>query len=328
MQNERAVSFDYLEELGLSPSFEGIKPLSLDSFIQADWIADEVDQLWLSNYEQNKRYGLARFPRTSYAKGKAVVFAGSSPAVLKQINTLKSLDQNYIIVACNAIYPRLIDEGVRVDYVFALEAHSHIVKDFEKYPYQSTLVTSPFICPKVHEVWRGAKWVYYLGGGRAYKAALEKDGINDIDIGGGNVISTAMVWAYKYLQARDFILIGTSFAYYDDGYYFDGRSTEKVGDLEAVPIKAVDMYGAVVKTTAPLCMYKTWLETWARYATDAHIINSTENGTLGVMPRLVSRGKDDFQYTLTFLPWFNIVPLTVAVEAYNLKFKEMKNGDG
>jgi hypothetical protein len=167
--------------------------------------------------------------------------------------------------------------------------------------------------------------MYYLGGGRKYAAMLKTDGIEDTDIGGGNALNTAACWAYKYLSARDFIFLGMSFCYYDD-YYFDGRTTEHVCqfDEKIQKIKAIDMYGEMVQVTPSQLMFKTWLENYVRCAKDAHFINSTEDGILGVVPEVLSFDGTDGTYTLKYLPWISIIPFNVAVDSYRRLFMEAK----
>lgn len=321
MQDECvAVDFDYITP---EIAVDGVSAIPLTQFIGSEWVTPETDRLWLDNYRKNRILNIQRFERDCSAVNKVVVLVGSSPAVKRQIDTLKGLDEHYIIVACNAVYSYLVQNGVKVDYVFAIEAGWHIGRDLSIQDESTTLIASPFVCPSILHKWTGTKAFYYLGGGNQYHAELLNDGIKDIDVGGGNVVSTAMLWAYKYLAAREFIFIGLSFCYYDD-YYFDQRSTTAVGGFDQPPIYTVDMYGQAVKTTMPLMMYKTWIEGYSRLLTGAHFINCTEDGAFGTMPNILSRNGDNVSYTIKYIPWINIVPLTVAVSAYNQKFKEIK----
>ena len=321
MQDNCAIDFNYLNKIGLDKPTWGVTPFELNDFVGPEWVADWLDELWCENYSVNKNKGIPKCSRSWEGRGKAVVFVGASPAVLKNIDTLKTLGDDFIIVACNGIYGKLLQEGVRVDYIFALEARPHIAGDFTIQDEHAELIVSPFVAPAVLEAWKGKTSMYYLGGGRKYSAMLE----TDTDIGGGNALNTAACWAYKYLNARDFIFIGMSFCYYDD-YYFDGRTTEHVCkfDEKSKNIKAIDMYGKMVQVTPSQLMFKTWLENFVAQAKDAHFINATEDGILGVVPEILSFDGTDGTYTLKYLPWISIIPFNMAVDSYRRLFMEAK----
>ena len=329
MQDQcEAVDFDYLKDIGLDNPVLGARPIDLNDFVGPEWVASWLDDLWCENYRKNSTYKLKRFAKTWDSRGKAVVFVGASPSVTKHIETLKTLDNNFIIVACNTVYARLLQDGVRVDYIFAVEARPHIAKDFTVQDEHTELIVSPFVAPEVLEAWKGKISIYYLGGGKKYAELLELDGIKDIDIGGGNALNTAVCWAYKYLSSADFIFIGTSFCYYDQ-YYFDNRTTDYLCqfDPKDVKVKAIDIYGSAVNVTPSQLMYKTWLESFVRYAKDAHFINSTEDGILGVMPEIVSIEGENVSYTIKYLPWLHIIPFDLAIKSYRQLFMEAnRNG--
>jgi hypothetical protein len=182
------------------------------------------------------------------------------------------------------------------------------------------------VAPGVLDAWKGKKSFYHLGGGRKYAELLKQEGILDEDIGGGNVISTACPWSFKYLGVKDFIFIGTSFCYYED-YYFDKRTTDYVCEFDEnqKKIKAVDIYGDVVSVTPSQLMYKTWLENFIKYMKPTcQFTNATEDGILGVVPKILSVDGENVKYSLVYLPWINIVPFISIIEWYNKLFEKMK----
>jgi hypothetical protein len=215
-----------------------------------------------------------------------------------------------------------------VDYIVALEARDHIIKDFKVQDDHAELIVSPFVAPGVLDAWKGKKSFYHLGGGRKYAALLKETGIEDEDIGGGNAINTACAWSFKYLNIADFILTGTSFCYYDQ-YYFDNRTTEFVCKFDdEKKIKAVDMYGEIVNVTPSQLMYKTWMENFIKYMQTCKFTNATEDGILGVMPKILSVEGENIQYSLVYLPWINILPLENVVGRYREILTKMNATEG
>jgi hypothetical protein len=324
MQDRCEADFNYLKDIGMDKPIDGIKSFDMNDFVGTGWVEDWVDELWCKNYKINMASGVKRFEKSCKGLNKVAVLVGASPAILKQIETLKTLDNNFIIIACNGVYAKLLEEGVRVDYIVALEARDHIVKDFVVQDGHAELIVSPFVAPGVLDAWKGKKSFYHLGGGRKYAALLKETGIEDEDIGGGNAINTACAWAFRYLSSGDFILIGTSFCYYED-YYFDKRTTEFICKFDDEnKIKAVDIYGAVVNVTPSQLMYKTWMENFIKYMKICRFTNSTEDGILGVMPKILSVEGENIQYSIVYLPWISIIPFDLVVDKYRQLFSEVK----
>lgn len=298
----------------------------LQEFVSKSWIGEEMDNLWMENYRKNQPIKV--FPCTGEGAGKVVILVGASPAIRKNWTALKKCDDRFIIVACNGTAKFLVENGVKVNYVFAVEARDHIAPDLDFESRNTVLVASPFCSPKALNTWRGERYHYLLGGGAEYQKALHRDfGKERIDIGGGNVISTAFLWAYKYLKSRDFIFTGMSLCYYDE-YYHDGRSTKHVDkDINRWRgwYQALDMHGKLVNTTPALTMYKTWLETFLKPEyTQANITNSTEDGILGVYPDPVEID-GQLLFKTKYVPWMNIIPLRAAILGYIMLMDEKEN---
>lgn len=319
------LQFDYMSEL--TPEVPtGCGRIPIQEFVSRSWIGEEMDRLWVENYRKNRPLNL--YHVTNEGIGKVVVLVGASPAIKKNWQALKRCDDRFIIVACNGVAKFLVENGVRVDYVFAVEARDHIAPDLDFDAKGAVLVASPFVSPKALEVWRGPRHHYLLGGRDKYQEELKADWSEArIDIGGGNVVSTGFLWAYKYLGSRDFIFAGMSLCYYDD-YYHDGRSTKHVdNDISRWKgwYRALDMHGQLVDTTPSLTMYKTWLETYLKPEyTQANITNSTEDGILGVYPEPMEV-EGNLMFQTKYLPWMNIIPLRAAILGYIMLMDKKEN---
>lgn len=326
MQDKSIITpnFDYFDLLKTN-MVDGVGRLDLNDFIDGGWITDDMEDLWIKNYIKNKPF-MNTYPRTGCKKDKVCIIIGASPAIKRQIETLKeiSTDPRFFILSANGPYKFLLSNGIVPEYVFAVESRDHIVNDLSEAHEDTTLISSPFISNKITRIWVGKHYFYLLGGGKRYGPLLENDFPGNVDIGGGNVVSTSMLWAYKYLGCRNFIFCGMSLCYYDD-YYFDGRTTKYVvSDIEKYKsnYQAIDMHGNAVNTTPALTMYKTWLETYTRYAEDTVFINSTEDGILGVYPEPIEMEGTIIKFTVSYIPWMSIVPLKIAIDGYKQKFKE------
>lgn len=326
------IDFDYHKEVintSVSGEIERINPNDLIK--GPTWVSKELDGLWLENYKKNKPY--LKLPFKTNRMNETFILVGASPAIKRNIHFLKNLPEGFVLISPNTTVKHLLKKGIKPDYVFAIEGKDNIAQDFDFDSTGMTLLTSPFVCHEAVAKWRGDLYTYFLSGGQKYKQAIEKDwtGKCDFDIGGGNVLSTSYLWAYKYLNARHFIVMGMSLCYYDDkDYYFDGRE-KKSDPLEhwAKWLKAVDMYGTIVTTTPPLLMYKTWLEAYVKYAIEyggGSFINATEDGILGVLPEIIEQEGLKVRLQPKYIPWFNITPLYLAIEGHKQRMEDIKNG--
>lgn len=311
-------NFDYMKLLDV-PQVEGIETLPLDDFVKMKWINDDLKAVWRKNYAINR---LQMNVSQKRQLSKCCILVGSSPAIKKQKKELKKarLNDHFIIIASNGAYGWLLDNDIEPDFVMLIEGRYHVVRDVKRQS-GATLVVSPFVDPAVYDTWKGRIETFPCGGGEGFNDLIKKD-LDEIDVAGGNVINCAFLWSYKYLGCRDYISIGMSLCYYDS-YYVDDRSTEHISaDLDH--IKAVDMTGNIVNTTAPLLLYKTWLETYSRYS-GANFVNCTEDGILGVYPETTKIENGVVSGRVKYLPWMSIAPLNLAIEAYNNKLGDHKN---
>lgn len=317
------IKFDYIKDI-CENQVDGLDILDLNDFVGSSWINESIDNLWFENYAKNKPR-MDRFPKSKIGQQRACILVGSSPSILNQVDQLKRAweDDRFLIITCNASLRFLLENHIIPDFVFSIEARDHIQTDFECDTKGLTMIAGPFLNPNVVEKWKGELYFYIFGGGEKYAEQLKNDWGEDIDISGGNVLSTAMCWAYRYLTCRDFIFIGMSLSF-KDNYYFDSRSTENVSlDLNDYKkwLQAVDMNGNLVYTTPALCMYKTWIEGFTRKL-GCNITNATEDGILAVYPEPVKQiDAENFQFKVRYIPWINIVPLKVAIDGYKAKFE-------
>lgn len=322
MSQEPTIKLDtaYADRL-LNPEIK-LPKINVTDFIESRKIPDDLDDLWVQNYTENKDL-IRPFPRTQIGLGKAAILVGASPALKRNCDALKEIDEKFILICSPTTIKFLQEKGIRIDYVFALEGRKHWLADIDCDTSRLTLIASPFIYPEVLRRWQGEIWFYMIGGGRKYEEVLAQDWPDvNREIGGGNAVSTGFLWAYKFLTCRHFIFCGMSLCYYDD-YYFDGRP-QQVDDLKQWNdwLYAMDIKGNVVRTTPSLISYKCWLEMAMEKAPQSEFVNATEDGILGVWPEPVKVENGILYGKRRFLPWINVLPLNLTINAY----KEKLNG--
>jgi hypothetical protein len=67
-------------------------------------------------------------------KERAVVIVGASPRLKEDVEKLKALDENFVLVCANSAVKYLLDHGIRPDYVISIDADDVIAKrDLENF---------------------------------------------------------------------------------------------------------------------------------------------------------------------------------------------------
>ena len=318
----------YKDIIGETP--KELTMISAESLVTNHVLSESLEDKWIENYRANKElYGGSHLPSFEAEKkqsNRTAVLVGGSPAIHKNMHQLANLGDDFVVIPCNTSIKPALEAGVTPSYVFSVEGRDHIYDDMDIGREDLTLIASPFISPRTLANWKGPVKFFLIGGGKKWGPHLEEDlgGNESIEISGGNVVSTAMLWAYKFLRIRHFIFTGMSLCYYDK-YYHDGRSVAQVENEKEKWnfMNVLDMYGGIAKSTYPLLLYKQWLESYTRYVTQygGSITNSTEDGILGVLPEVINIEGTKMQVKPTYLPWINILPLEVALTAHRRRME-------
>jgi hypothetical protein len=322
------LNLDWFEDIVKIP--KGFTIFNQEHIVTDHRISEDVEDKWLENYRLNKGLGeMLPYGQARDRSNKTAILIGGSPALHRNLDHLNGLEDDFVIIPCNTSLPPVLEAGITPDFVFAVEGRDHIYNDMDCKRDDLTLIASPFISHKTLQNWKGPVRYFFMGGGDKWDPELRKDieGKHDVEISGGNVISCAMLWAYKFLKIRHFIFTGMSLCYYGQ-YYHDGRSIPQIEDEKEKTtwINVVDMYGALAKSTYPLILYKQWLESYTRYIIQygGSITNATEDGILGVIPEITAVNGTKVSFQPVFLPWINIAPLDVAIKLHRARMEAQK----
>ena len=240
--------------------------------------------------------------------GKTVVMIGASPALSKQLDTLRELqhDTDFVLfgISCNLKY--LLDNGIKPRYVITVDAHwsqGDFWKDLDMEKTKDiTLITNVFSYPDMLRTWKGPlKWLYLASDDKAFDKKLKKwyGPVNGIGHGFPSVMSQfniGMMFSVLCLGCRVVIFVGNelSYATKETPYYVD-RTDEKDVDGKQ---PAMDMYGKCVYTSLQLWALKVASEYFIdKMKNIAWWFNCTEAGIFGVSKR---NGNERHIWQLTF----------------------------
>lgn len=209
---------------------------------------------------------------------KAVVLVGASPSLRDDVEKLKELDENFVIIVANSALKFLLEHDVKPEYVIAIDGDkSNLVGHLDCENRDMTLITSNAVAPEIFDVWDGKViWTPYYSIDKKLKSKVRYRLGRKISVG-GNAMTTAAVVSYSIFHANTLIFVGNECCY-DEQYYVDKKSMWEDGDK--MVFKVYDSKGRERYTNVPLHLYAQWLEKMAHEAPEGNLID-TSFGLLG-----------------------------------------------
>ena len=284
----------------------------------AEFISGKTGTRGKSLWTENARVNRELFKQTGKAwatvdlqdlhLGKAVVMIGASPALSKQLDTLRELqhDSDFILfgISCNLKY--LLDNGIKPQYVITVDPHwsqGDFWKDLDMEKTKDiTLITNVFSYPDMLRTWKGPlKWLYLASDDKPFDRKLKKwyAPVNGIGAGFPSLMgqfNIGMVFSVLVLGCRIVLFVGNELSYATEKttYYVD-RTDEKDIDKKH---PAMDIHGQVVYTSYQLWALKVASEYFIDHLKNAAWwFNCTEAGIFGVSKR---NGNERHIWQLTF----------------------------
>ncbi len=212
-------------------------------------------------------------------KGKKVIIVAAGPSLDKNVEQLKTIDRKtdeYVILAVGTVYKKLLDMGIKPDYVIIIEANESIISQISGV--EDTEVPLLILSTAYRELARKYQGKKYLIDQYEYDHAedhAQKYGYKLYSTG-GSVTTTATSVAIT-LGARTIIFIGFDLSYPDGISHADGTSGKKKLDTTGfVGVESID--GTIVYATNVFIIYRNWIENEIKKHPDIEFIDATEGG--------------------------------------------------
>lgn len=212
-------------------------------------------------------------------KGKKVIIVAAGPSLDKNVAQLKTIDRKtdeYVILAVGTVYKKLLDMGIKPDYVIIIEANESIISQISGV--EDTEVPLLILSTAYRELARKYQGKKYLIDQYEYDHAedhAKKYGYKLYSTG-GSVTTTATSVAIT-LGARTIIFIGFDLSYPDGISHADGTSGKKKLDTTGfVGVESID--GTIVYATNVFIIYRNWIENEIKKHPDIEFIDATEGG--------------------------------------------------
>lgn len=289
-----------LSRMGMIPAHENFMKFGGDNDKEAGlhqiwWENGHKNIPWLDEHKDrvNTVYDLPKYD------GKAVIFCGLGPSINEQWETLRDVDDRFIIVATNSSAQFLIERDIVPHYVIAIDGRpgnwTMALGDKCK---DVTGIFSACVDPGALQDWPGKIMIVPLGvDDRSLNMKIRKRYGKALP-SGGNAINNAVIIFQLMTNAKIFMFVGNDLSF-SDTYYADRDSKNDTSGYFFMK----DVNGNRVRTLIPLYEYKIWLENlMVQIFPEYHFFNCS-GGILGV----------DIDGSL--LPFVTQAPLEYAIAA-------------
>jgi hypothetical protein len=266
-----------------------------------DGVSDNTGERFMETWKSHLKDNCDLFKKTGWAsdelqgsqKGKTAIVCGSSPAIDKQLKTLKRVsgDDNFILCALSSNLVYLLKNGIKPNYCIVVDADESTGRDWDTLdPVQTqdiVLISNTYAYPPMLRKWQGP--LYFLdlqSADNDFEALKEKLYGPANGLGSGfpaifaqfNIMVAA---AYLILECQIVLLVGHELSFKDDNaqYYVDRKDDRDQEERHPHG----DIYGNKVHTTINLLAVKYALEGFLELLSGSGwFFNCTEAGIFGI----------------------------------------------
>ncbi len=247
-----------------------------DDFVNANW--EKVNPLWAQRIAEN--YGQFAQDRDlrevlASCQGREALVVAAGPTVNDHIDFIKQQqdkEQKPVILAVDAVYRHLTEQGIFPDYVLSIDQHMSEWLLPETYSDKTALVYFPLLNPPLILTWRGPRYGSYSLSQfyQSLRETIQREPLFSV----GSVLHPAVDLAVK-LGCQTVKLIGADFAFVggmSHSGYLSGARQSVAGEW------VLNGYGERVATMPNLKNYLLGLEYYIAQHPQVDFINMSKKG--------------------------------------------------
>lgn len=230
-----------------------------------------------------KENSVWRFDFKYYAKDeKAIILVGASPSLAKDVEGLKEIDDNFIIICANSSLKFLLKNGIKPHFVICVDSDDIDIPQHldTKESKDITLLASTVVCKKALDNWKGP--IYYLPYYSIRKDLIEKvrKRLGRMVPSGGNSITSGFYTASVIFGSRTVIFVGNEYCFDDVKHYYADTKASKQETLGTI-FPVTDVLGRQRWTLPAHYNYSLWTEKVCSDLTPPGYFIDTSFGLLG-----------------------------------------------
>lgn len=213
-------------------------------------------------------------------QGKNAVIVAAGPSLDKNVELLKNKPEDTVVVAVGTVFRKLVNLGIRPDYVVFLDAQPHLygmqLKGLEDM--DISIICASTACKQIAAQYQGKKYlICQQGYDRAERYASEK-GFQTYETGGS--VSTIALDLCIRMGCKSIAYIGLDLAFTENqSHAVDTACYVEESENDKIMIPAIG--GGMVPASRVFILYREWIERRAaRESGKIQIIDATEGGAL------------------------------------------------
>ena len=208
---------------------------------------------------------------------KNIIIVAGGPSLDKNVELLKNLPKDVLILAVGTVYRKLMNMGIRPDFVIFLDSSPSLVAQIESLENEDIpIICGSTACKKISRLYKGKKYLVCQENYERAETYADKNSYNLYKTGGS--VSTIALDISLRLGCREVAYIGLDLAYTDGkSHTCDTRPYSDVDDAK-VRVKSVD--GKEILASRLFVIYREWIERRISSEKYGRVIDATEGGAL------------------------------------------------
>lgn len=249
-----------------------------DYFIQYSSIKNQR-YLLNSNFNSNiKKYDYIVDELREAFTDKSLFIVAAGPSLDSNFRKLKAVGDKGIILATGTVLRKLLEEGIRPDYVLVTDPNQRTYKQIlglEECDIPMIFLSTAYI--GFASNYKGKKYVMLQKGYPKAEKFAENIQAHCFQTGGS--VSTAALDIGITLGCRRIIFLGLDLAYTNNLAHASETSRRNVVETEDMR-QVVDIHGNTITTSRSLDMFRIWIENRIRDVKGIEFIDATEGGAM------------------------------------------------
>lgn len=209
-------------------------------------------------------------------EGKNLYIIAAGPSLDKNMDQLKRVTQEGIILATGTVLKKLLKAGIKPDYAIVIDGGAGTYKqtqDLEECDVPLFYMATAYY--KIPLTYPGEKYAIFQQGYKKSEEYAAEKGYPLYETG-GSVTTVALDIGIKF-GCRQIIFVGLDLAYTDNKDHADGTVSVKSVQTESL-YQVEDVFGNQVYSARNLDIYRQWIENRIEREKEIKFIDATEGG--------------------------------------------------
>ena len=209
--------------------------------------------------------------------GKNAIIVAAGPSLDKNVELLRNVPKNTIIVAVGTIFRKLIHMGIRPDFVIFLDAQAHLHGQIGGVEHEEVpIICASTACRRIAELYQGKKYLICQKGYDRAETYAKERGYRLYESGGS--VSTIALDMCLQLGCKSIAYVGLDLAFTNNHTHAAGTLSYGLRD-EKIKVYATSIDGGNIASCLLFTIYREWIERRvARIKNGVEVIDATEGG--------------------------------------------------